>query len=69
MAHIAVWGYLPNKKENYKFKKADSCLTKCTKFGQAHSNNERKIRLLLILEFGFPMRFLDLIWVTSSTEN
>ena len=37
-----------------------------TKFGQAHLNDEQKVRLLLILPFE---GISDLIWVASSAEN
>ena len=46
-------------------KLSESGLRGCRKFGQALSNDERKIRL----DFAFYMGFLDLIWVTSSAEN
>ena len=74
MAHSAVWGNpLPFKKQNTNSKEltieklSKSGLRRCTKFGQAHSNDERKITLSLILHFILAVQ--DLIWVTSSAEN
>ena len=73
MAHSAVWGHLPIRRQNTNSKKltikklSKSGLRRFIKFGQAHSNDERKITLPLNLHFtvGFP----DLIRVTSSAEN
>ena len=49
MAHSAVWGHLPIRRQNTNSKKlttkklSKSGLRRFIKFGQAHSNNERKI--------------------------
>ena len=57
MAHSAVWGHPPIQRQNTNSKKLmieklpKSSLRRCTKFGQPHSNDERKITLLLILHF------------------
>ena len=63
MAHSAVWGHLPIRRQNTNSKKltikkmSKSGLRRCTKFGQANSNDERKITLSLNLHlygiFGF----------------
>ena len=57
MAHSAVWGHSPIRRQNTNSKTlmiekmSKSGLRRCTKFGQAHSNDERKITLPLILHF------------------
>ena len=57
MAHSAVWGHLPIQRQNTNPKKltikklSKSGLRRFTKFGQAHSNDERKITLSLNLYF------------------
>ena len=57
MAHSAVWGHSPIQRKNTNSKKltieklSKSGLRRCAKFGQAHSNNERKTTLSLILHF------------------
>ena len=54
MAHSAVWGAPPIQRQNTNSKKliigklSKSGLRRCTKFGQAHSNDERKITLSFI---------------------
>ena len=71
MAHSAVGGDLPIRRQNTNSKKltikklSKSGLRRFIKFGQAHSNGERKITL----EFAFYMGFPDLIRVTASAEN
>ena len=62
MAHSAVWGHSPIQRQNTnsqiltneKLSKSD--LRRCTKFGQPHSNDERKIILSLILYFMWDFR-------------
>ena len=57
MAHGAVWGHCPIRRQNTnsktlmieKLSKRD--LRRCTKFGQAHLNDEHKITLSLMLHF------------------
>ena len=69
MAHSAVWGHLPNQRQNTNSKKltieklSKSGLKRCTKFGQAHSNDERKMTLSLILHFilDFWIQYGDVI--------
>ena len=62
MAQSAVWGRSPiqrqktNSKELTIKKLSESGLGRCTKFGQANSNDERKITLLLILHFIWDFR-------------
>ena len=57
MAHIAVWGSSAIQRQNTNSKMltieklSESGLSRCTKFGQSHSNDERKITLSLILHF------------------
>ena len=57
MAHSAVLGHPPIQRRKTNFKKltigklSKSGLKRYTKFGQAHSNDERKIALSLILSF------------------
>ena len=57
MAHLAVWGYFPIQRQNTNSKKlmtdklSKRGLGRCTKFGQASSNNEQSIILSLILQF------------------
>ena len=57
MAHSAVWGHSPIQRQNRNSNKltienlSKSGLGRCTKFGQANSNDERKITLSLILHF------------------
>ena len=57
MAHSAVWGYPliltqnTNSKKLMIKKSSKGGLRKCTKFGQTHSNDVRKITLLWILHF------------------
>ena len=57
MAYSTVWGHLPIERQNTNSKKltieklSESGLRRCAKFGQAHSNDKRKITLLLILHF------------------
>ena len=71
-AHCAVRGHPPIQRQNTNSKKLmteklfESSLGRCTKFGQAHSNDERKNTFI---DFAFYMGFPDLIWVTSSAEN
>ena len=75
MAHSAVWGHLPIRRQNTNSKKltikklSKSGLRRFIKFGEAHSNDERKITLSLNLHFIWYMGFPDLIRVTSSAEN
>ena len=51
MAHSAVWGHPPIQRQNTSSKTltteklSKSSLRRCTKFGQADSDDERKIRL------------------------
>ena len=72
MAHSAVWGHSPIQRQNTNSKKltikklSKSDLGRCTKFGQANSNDERKITLI---NFALYMEFPDLIQVRSSAEN
>ena len=60
MAHSAAWGHPPVQRQNRNSKKliveklCKSGLRRCTKFGQAHSNDERKITLV---DFAFYMDF------------
>ena len=62
MAHSAVWGRFPVQRQKTNSKKltikklSKSGLRRCTKFGQANSNDERKITLLLILHFIWDFR-------------
>ena len=62
MAHSAVWGYLPVQRQNTNSKKltieklSKSGLRRFIKFGQPHSNDERKIILLLNLHFTLDLR-------------
>ena len=62
MALSAVWGHLPIGRENTNSKKSTikklsrSGLRKFIKFGQAHSNDERKITLSLNLHFIWDFR-------------
>ena len=57
MAHSTVWGHSPIQRQNTKSvrlmieKLSKSSLGRCTKSDRAHSNNERKITLSLILDF------------------
>ena len=57
MAHSAVWGHLPIRRQNTNSKKltikklSKNGLRRFIKFGQAHSNDERKITLSLNLHF------------------
>ena len=57
MAHSAVWGHFPIRRQNTNSKKlmikklSKSGLRRFAKFGQAHSNDERKIILSLNLHF------------------
>ena len=59
MAHSAVWGHPPIQRQNTNSKKltieklCKSGLRKCTKFGQPHSNHERKIKHSLTLHFSW----------------
>ena len=54
MAHSAVWGYLPNQRQNTNSKELmieklpETDLRRGKKLGQAHLKNEWKIRLSLI---------------------
>ena len=72
MAYGAVRGHPPIQRQNTNSKKLtieklfESSLRRCTKFSQAHSNDERKNTFI---DFAFYIRFPDLIWVTSSAEN
>ena len=74
MTHSAVWGHPPIQRQNTNSKKltieklSKSGLRKCTKFGQAYSNHERKI-ILSLHDFAFYLGFPDLTWVTLSAEN
>ena len=60
--HSTVLGHSPIQRQNTNSKKltieklSKSGLQRCTKFGQANSNDKRKITLLLILHF---------IWVSG----
>ena len=71
MAHSAVWGHLPIRRQNTNCyskkltikKLSKSGLRRFIKFSQAHSNDERKITLSLNLHFIWDLR------VTSSAEN
>ena len=62
MAHSTVWGHSPIQRQNTNSKKlmikklSKSGLGRCTKFGQANSNDERKITLSLILHFIWDFR-------------
>ena len=62
MAHSAVWGHLPIRRQSTNPKKltikklSKSGLRSFTKFGQAHSNDERKITLSLNLHFIWHFR-------------
>ena len=62
MAHNAVWGHLPVRRQNTNSKKltikklSESGLRRFIKFGQAHSNDEQKITLLLNLHFIWDFR-------------
>ena len=64
MVHSPISGYLPNQRQNtctnsknLMIKKlSQSGLRRCTKFGQAHLNDERKIRLQMILHFIWNFR-------------
>ena len=62
MAHSAVWGHSPIQKQNTNSKKltikklSKSGLRRFIKFDQAHSNDERKITLSLILHFIWDFR-------------
>ena len=55
MAHSTIWDPFPIQRQNTNSKKltidklSKSSLGRCTKFGRAHSNNERKIIFSLIL--------------------
>ena len=53
MAQSAVWGHSPILRQNRNSKLAIEKLSKrglrrCTKFGRARSNNERKMTLLFL---------------------
>ena len=62
MGHSAVWGHPPiqrqntNSKELTNEKLSERSLRRCTNFGQAHPNDEQKIRLSLILHFILDFR-------------
>ena len=62
MAHSAVWGNSPIQRQNTNSKTltikklSKSGLERCAKFGQANSNDERKITLSLILHFIWDFR-------------
>ena len=62
MAHSAVRGHSPTQRQSTNSKKltleklSKSGPRRCTKFCQAHSDNERKIKLLLILHFIWDFR-------------
>ena len=55
MAHSDVWGHLPIRRQNTNSKKSTikklSKSRRFIKFGQAHSNDERKITLSLNWHF------------------
>ena len=57
MAHSTVWGHLPVQRQNTNSKMltikklSKSGLRSFIKFGEAHSNDERKITLSLNLHF------------------
>ena len=57
MVHSDVWGHPPIQRQNTNSKKltieklSKSGLIRCTKFGRAHSNDEQKIALSLVLHF------------------
>ena len=65
MAHSAVWGHSPTQGQDINSKKlmikmlSKSGLKRCTKLGQANSNDKRKVTLSLMLHFlgisGFNM--------------
>ena len=60
--HSTVWGPSPIQRQNTNSKRltieklSKSGLRWCTKFGQAHSNDEQKITLSLILHFILDFR-------------
>ena len=62
MAHSAVWGHLPIRRQDTNSKQltikklSNSGLRRFIKFGQAHSNDERKITLSLNLHFIWDFR-------------
>ena len=62
MAYSAVWSHSPIQRQNTNSKKltieklSESGLSRCTKFGQANSNNEGEITLSLILHFIWDFR-------------
>ena len=62
MTHSAVWGRSPIQRQKTNSEKltikklTKSGLGRCTKFGQANSNDERKITLSLILHFIWDFR-------------
>ena len=62
MANSAVWGHLPIRRQNtiskmLTIKKlSKSGLRRFIKFGQTHSNDERKITLSLSLHFIWDFR-------------
>ena len=62
MAHSAVSSHLPIRRQNTNSKKlsikklSKSSLRRFLKFGQAHSNDERKITLSLNLHFIWDFR-------------
>ena len=62
MAHSAVWGHLPIRRQKTNSKKltikklSKSGLRRFITFGPAHSNDERKITLSLILHFIWDFR-------------
>ena len=65
MAHSAVWGHLPNQRQNTNSKKVT--IEKLSVWSSEKSNNERKIKLSVF--FAFYVRCPDLMWVTSPVEN
>ena len=84
LAHNAVWGDLPKSKTKHNNKKltieklSQSGLRRWyTKFGQAHSNNERKITFSLILHFildlwiyyGWRHQLEILIWTEKENQD
>ena len=62
MAHSVIWGHLINQRQNINSKTltieklCELGLRSLTKFGQAHLNNEQKIRLSLTLHFIWDFR-------------
>ena len=72
MAHRVVWCHPPIQRQNINSKKltikklSKSGLRMCTKFGQAHSNDEKNNTFV---DFAFYVGFPDIIRVTLLAEN